>query len=69
MQYYTNTYSLVMIISDFFGRSEKPSYMEFVDDQHYGYTRLVTNATTLAMEFIRNDDGSKGDVFTLTKTL
>ncbi len=48
-------------------RSDKPSYMEYVDNEHYGYTRLVANATTLAMEFIRNEDGSQGDAFTLIK--
>ena len=41
--------------------------MEFVDNEHYGYTRLIANDTTLAMEFIRNEDGSQGDAFTLTK--
>ena len=50
-----------------FYRKDKPSYFEFVDDQHYGYTRLVANATALTMDFIRNIDGAKGDSFTITK--
>ena len=30
-----------------------PKYTEYVDDQHYGYTRIhVYNATTLQVEFL-----------------
>ena len=43
--------------------------MKFVDNQHYGYTRITTNATTLYMEYMRNVDGAVGDSFSLTKWL
>ena len=48
-------------------RLVKPPYFEVVDDQHYGYTRIVAGPTTLSMEFIKDADGSKGDSFSLPK--
>jgi len=35
--------------------------------QHWGYTRFVANATTLAFEYIHNDDGQVHDSITLKK--
>ena len=36
--------------------------------QHYGFTKLFANSTTLKMEFIRHQDGAVHDSFVLTKT-
>jgi hypothetical protein len=48
-------------------RSTQPSLYEFVDDQHYGYTRITAAPKNLTMEYIPNVVGAKGDSFTLMK--
>ena len=35
--------------------------------QHYGYSRITTNATTLVFEYVRNDDNKVHDSIVLKK--
>jgi len=35
--------------------------------QHYGYTKLAANATTLVFEFIRDEDNEVYDMLILEK--
>ena len=36
--------------------------------QHYGFTKLFANSTTLIFEFVRHTDGKVHDSFVLRKT-
>jgi hypothetical protein len=44
----------------------KPKWIQYVDDQEYGYTRFWANATTFRMHYYGNDSGLK-DQFILHK--
>ena len=46
--------------------SPTPSWIVVADDQHFGYSRFMANATTLSFEYVRND-GAIPDSFQLKK--
>lgn len=45
----------------------KPQLFHVVDDQHYGYCRIIANVTHLAVEYVRGDDRKVHDSLLLVK--
>ena len=44
-----------------------PDWIEYIDVEHYGYSRITTNASTLVFEYVRDDDGKVHDSIVLQK--
>ena len=74
----TNQFSGASVYISFVYTNNKPSVVTFllscdcvlfvcVHVQHYGYTKLAANATTLVFEFIRNEDNEVYDMLILEK--
>ncbi len=45
----------------------KPPQFVYIDDDHYGYTRLTVTPTTLSLEYVRDMDGQVADSFSIPR--
>jgi len=48
-------------------QTPQPPIYQMVDAEHHGYMRLNADKTTLSMEYVRTDDSTIHDKFTLTR--
>jgi hypothetical protein len=47
--------------------AHRPSWIKYLDYEHWGLSRFTTNATTFSFEYIRDDDGRVHDTLVLRK--